>query len=78
MVRETFVAALLLAGAYVAIVHTGCAPAPAATKQRSMEAWASYSGDLAACVDDAGTLEQSHACRAAVRQKWHVVDGGVQ
>lgn len=56
------------AGILTARVVIGCAGA----------AEAAYGGSLLQCVDHAKTLEESHACRKAVDQDWHVVDGGAQ
>jgi hypothetical protein len=65
-------AALCVAGHLV-----GCSE-PLTTQQKEIAAGHSYGGDLLACVDDAGTRGDSQACREKVRQKWHVVDGGVR
>jgi hypothetical protein len=52
----------------VALVLPCCRPA--------VEAEAAYTAQLLACVADATTLKQSHACRAEIDRRWGIVDAG--
>lgn len=47
-----------------------CSGASVETKQA--EADGAYAASILACVDDAGTLAESHACRARVDLVWGV------
>lgn len=51
--------------------------ASATPQEKSAAADASYMADQLACVDKASTIEESRACRAKVREQWHV-DGGAK
>ena len=54
----------------VASVFVACAGQSTEVKQS--EANDAYAAQVLACVDDAGTLAESHACRARVDLEWGV------
>lgn len=64
--------AIILSGiiALVVAINLACS-APSLAVQHA-EADAAYAASLLACVDDAGTLAESHACRARVDLAWGV------
>jgi hypothetical protein len=68
------IARLWAALALMALV-AACAAA-ATPEQKAVAADATFLGDMLKCVDDATTLAESKACRAKVRQTWHVDAGG--
>ncbi len=49
----------------------------ATPREKAAAADATYAADMLKCVDGATTLEASKACRAKVREQWHV-DGGTR
>lgn len=56
-------------------VLAACSPVTPA--QKATAADATYAADQQRCVQDSATLAESKACRARVREQWHV-DGGAQ
>ncbi|MBX3202324.1 MAG: hypothetical protein KF894_29620 [Labilithrix sp.] len=66
--------------AFAGIVgHASCTP-PASAQQAAAEA--AYGAALLRCVDEAGTLAESKACRARVDAEWGITqtasDGGAR
>lgn len=54
--------------AAIALVEAGCGGAqPTPTQEAGV---AAYAAEQEACITTAKTLEESQACRLAVRQKW--------
>lgn len=69
---DAFVVLLFIAGVlFVARVVAGCSGPAAAGAE------AAYGASLLRCVDEAKTLAESKACRAAVDARWGV-DGGAK
>ncbi len=56
----------------LALTPQGCS----SDKAKKAEAESAYTAEQLACVDRASTLEESKACREAVRAKWGVLDAG--
>lgn len=66
---------LTVAGPFFALCFVAaCAAATAQEKAAAAEA--SYTAEMAACVEKSATLEESKACRAEVRKRWSVADAG--
>lgn len=61
------------------VLHaTGCpAPEPLTPQEKAHVADTTFGKEMLRCVDKAETLEESKACRAAVRERWGV-DGGAR
>lgn len=54
------------------VVLVGCA------SHRTAEANSTYAADQLACVDKSETKAEADACRAKVREAWHVDAGGAK
>lgn len=63
--------------AALAMALTASCAAAASPEQKATAADSTFTADMIKCVDDASTLAESKACRAKVRQTWHV-DGGAK
>ena len=61
----------------VAMAWGSTTTACATTSQTKTEQDAQYLGEQLACVDQAKTLDESRACRLAVKQRWGF-EGGLQ
>ncbi len=74
---RTFVAAGFALFAVLSIVNhcTGCAASPA---EKAAAADSTYAVEQLACVERSATIEESRACRAKVRERWHVDAGGAR
>lgn len=66
----------LFAVAFAVVSLTHCASAT--PQQKADAAETTFASSMLACVEKSATIEQSHACRAEVRAKWHVDGGAVQ
>lgn len=63
---------MLLALAF-AFHSQGCASATPQEKAAAAEA--TFTSDMVSCVDKSATIQESRACRAKVRERWHVDAG---
>lgn len=71
-IQHAIATALLLSGPMTLASCAGATP-----EQKAEAANETYAADMLGCVEGAGTLEESRACRAKARAKWHV-DGGAR